>query len=384
MAMMIYTPVFAAMFFANLLTVSSFSAFFLFPLFITEHGGSKGDIGVIMGIFALASTLCRPWISEMIDRLGRKRSYMGGCLLMMVMPLGYLGFQGELTGFYLPLLAVRVGHGIGLAICFTAVFTYIGDIIPADRLNEGIGMFGVSGLTGLALGPVFAEAVLGRFGFEGFFLGSAGLAATGLLLLLPLPESGTRTRRSDGPGFFALLGRRKHLVVALLALLFGFALAANENFVAPLVRQRELTLISLYYLAYSVAAVLIRFVGGRLADRVGENRILPYALSVTASGLFLLCLARSNLSLVAAGLLAGSGHGLLFPVLNTLAIRGEPSEIRGKVTGIFTGGIDAGAFIGSVMLGYVGEWFGFGVLFAVAGGTLLSGLLIRRLRPVPE
>ena len=37
--------------FANLFVVSSFGAFFLFPLFITSHGGSKADIGIIMGVF---------------------------------------------------------------------------------------------------------------------------------------------------------------------------------------------------------------------------------------------------------------------------------------------------------------------------------------------
>ena len=78
--------------------------------------------------------------------------------------------------------------------------------------------------------------------------------------------------------------------------------------------------------------------------------------------------------LALSGLTTGCGHGFLFPCLSALAIRNESSNIRGKITGIFTGGIDAGIFIGSIMLGYIGEWAGFRALFFAAGLALLTGL----------
>lgn len=95
---------------ANFFTVSSLGFFFLFPLFITRHGGSKADIGIIMGATMLSSVLCRPWISEMVDRVGRKRSYGIGCLLTSLLSLSYLLFHGDLSEFYLPLLMVRLLH----------------------------------------------------------------------------------------------------------------------------------------------------------------------------------------------------------------------------------------------------------------------------------
>ncbi len=378
---MLYTPSFVAMFVANLCTVSSFGAFFLFPLFITKHGGGEGDIGLIMGCFALASALCRPWVSAMIDRLGRKKSYLIGCLVMTLMPLCYLAFDGDLKSFYLPLMIVRIVHGIGLAICFTAIFTFVADVIPPGRLNEGIGIFGTSGLIGLALGPLLGEGVLQHYGFPEFYLAASLLACCAMLITLLLPEAYSSHRRPEGPSFFQLLAQRKQFVVALLALLFGFGLAASSNFVAPMAKARQLPFISLYYLAYSAAAVLVRFAGGRLADRVGETRVLPYALVITALGLLALIPVHGEVSFFAAGFLAGTGHGLLFPTLNTLAIRNEPQETRGKITGIFTGGIDSGAFVGAILLGYLGEWGGFNLLFAASGGALLSGLWVLRFSP---
>ena len=124
---MLYTPLFWSLFIANLLTVASFGAFFLFPLFVTAHGGSEAEIGLTMGVFACASAVCRPWVAEMIDRYGRRRSYLVGGALMTILPLCYLPLQGNLTDFILPLLILRALHGIGLAICFTAVFTFVGN-----------------------------------------------------------------------------------------------------------------------------------------------------------------------------------------------------------------------------------------------------------------
>lgn len=361
---------------ANFAAAASFGVFFLFPLVIEAYGGSEADIGLIMGVFALAATLCRPWVAELIDRLGRKHSYTIGSLLMTLLPFAYLALGNNLTDIYLLLLLLRVIHGIGLALCFTACFTYVADIVPPARLNEGIGMFGISGLVGLAVGPSLAELALDRWDEPGLFLTASGLAAVGLICHLPLAETLKRGAAVSGDSFFAVLRRPKMMLVSVLAVLFGFGLAAAGNFVAPLAVERHIAFVSLYFLCYSMAAVLVRVVGGRLADRFGERRIVPYALCITGGGLLALTLVHGQLALAAAGLVAGCGHGLLYPALNSWAIRGEPATVRGKVTGIYTGALDGGNFSGSLLLGVIGEWCGLSALFLVAGGALLVGLLV--------
>ena len=172
------------------------------------------------------------------------------------------------------------------------------------------------------------------------------------------------------------------LLIAVLAVLFGFGLAASGNFVSPFAKEQHIAFISLYYIAYSSAAVITRFFGGRLADRVGEERIIPYALIITGTGFLVLITLGGDTILIVSGLLSGCGHGFLFPSLNALALREEPRGIRGKINGIFTGGIDAGAFSGSIILGYIGEWGGFQTLFLIAGVALFAGFMIYRLKPI--
>ncbi len=375
---MLYSRTFLCLALANLSCLSSFGAFFLFPLFITAHGGDQVDIGIIMGAFALSSVLCRPWVSDMIDRIGRKKSYAAGLTIMTLMPLAYLFFRGALDSFYLPLIMVRVVHGIGFAICITAVFTYIADIIPHERLNGGLGMFGVSGLVGTALGPVLAEILIHGAGFDLLFIVAAAMSGMGLIILYPLKDTYVRVVKPAESSFFLVLQKRRVFMIAAIALLFGFGLAAANGFVAPYASGRRISFISLYYIAYSSAAILTRLLGGSFIDRQGEDKIIPYSLALTGGGLLMLVFMKGSGMLFFSGFITGCGHGLLYPALNAHAIRGEPRNVRGKITGAYTGSIDAGAFVGSVILGYVGEIEGFPALFLAAGVVVLCAIFIFR------
>jgi MFS family permease len=380
----LFTGAFVRLALANLFSVSSFTVFFLFPLFITEHGGSKVDIGILMGALSLSSVLCRPWVSQMVDRLGRKKSYTIGTLILTMVSLTYLFIPGDIDRFFFFLFLIRVLHGVGVALCFTSAFTYIADIIPVGRLNEGLGMFGTTGLMGMAIGPLIGETVLSLLGFRATFIAAGLLAFFALILHLPLPESYTPDSATKPQTFFQVLARRKILFVTFLAVLFGFGLAAYGSFASPYAHSLDLPLVSLYFVAYSTAAVLTRIFGGRLADRIGENRVIPPALLINGIGLLLLIWLNGTAMLIISGLVTGCGHGFLFPCLNALAIRDEPVAIRGKINGIFTGGIDTGIFTGSITLGFIGEWAGYEALFLAAGLALMLGLGIFKLTIVSK
>jgi MFS family permease len=311
----------------------------------------------------------------MVDRLGRKRSYTFGSLVMAILPLAYLLLEGRLDQFFYLLLPIRVVHGMGVALCFTSAFTYMTDVIPEARLNEGMGMFGTSGLMGMAVGPVIGEAVIRGFGFDAFFISGAALSGIAVLMHLPLAESYVAGReRRPTPSFFTVLFRPKIFIVTSLALLFGIGLAGYGSFVAPFAQELGLPFVSLYFLSYSAAAIITRIFGGRLADRVGEIKIVPYALAMTGLGLWMIVFLNGNLVLVLSGLVTGCGHGLLYPAMNILAIRGEPANIRGRINGAYTGGIDAGIFVGAGLLGVLGEYAGYRAIFLAAGTSLFLGL----------
>ncbi|MCU0587816.1 MAG: MFS transporter [Syntrophobacteraceae bacterium] len=379
---MLYTPRFMAMAFANLAAISSYSCFFLFPLFILDRGGSPSDVGILMGAFTLSSVLCRPWIASMIDRIGRKRSFTLGSVIMTLLPLTYLLPEGSLKDMYAFLLLVRVAHGAGIALCFTAAFTYAADIIPPERFSEGIGMFGISGLTGMALGPAVCELMISHLGFLALFATASVMGLLSFLVHLPLPETFRASSASPAISFLAVLRGDRLLLVGALSLLFGFGLAASGTFLPPFATERGISILSSYYITYSGTAVSTRLLGGRLSDRIGVDRIIPCAFLLLCAGLGVMIHLSGSMVLVLAGFLMGCGHGFLYPALNTLAVKDESPGNRGKATAVFSGSIDAGLFVGSTALGYVAEWSGYPVVFAMAGaGCLLGGAIFWLSRP---
>jgi MFS family permease len=378
---MLLTRRFIAITVVNFFAACNLGAFYLFPLFLADRGGTPADIGYIMGAFPLASVLSRPLMSELIDRLGRKWSYALASLTMIMASLAYLAFSGGLGDFYWPLLLVRAIHGVSAGLTFTAGFTYAADIIPENRMNEGIGLFGTSGLLGFAIGPVMAEIIIRNLGFSAYFLFAAILPAIGVLLLLPLPETYVHDRSQKGGAFLTVLRQPKIITVSVLVLIMGIGVASTSGFVSLLAQSRGILLVSPYFLAYSGAAVATRLLGGRLADIVGESRVVPPALVVCGIGLIILVFANAVQYLVLAGLISGAAHGLLYPCLSTMAIRNETAGHRAKILAIVTGSFDAGVFAGSIGLGQVGKYLGFPAIFLIAGLAFFLGVGIFLARP---
>jgi len=328
-----------------------------------------------MAAMTLSSVLIRPWISHMVDSLGRKKSYFISTLIITIMPIIHIFFHGHISGFYAPLLLVRIVLGIGVALGFTASFTFAADIIPQKRLNEGIGMFGITSLVGMAVGPAISEPIIKNFGFDAYFLSAAAIGAISLVLQFFLSETYVPIGAKDNEiSFFTVLKRKKIYSVAMLTMFFGVGFAAQGGFVSPYIEHIGLPMISLFFISYATAAVLTRLYGGKLADRIGEENIIPWAFVISAIGFLTLIVVKNSWLLILSGLITGCGHGFIFPCLNALAIRDEPIYIRGKINGIFTGGMDAGMLLGAITLGYIGEWFGFRPIFLATSLILMGSL----------
>jgi predicted MFS family arabinose efflux permease len=379
----LFTGSFLLLLASSLLLQTGMGVFYLFPLFVLDIGGNKADIGILMGAMSLAAVCGRPWISGLVDRIGRKRGLVTSSLLLMVVSAIHLFFNGPIDQTFPFLMILRLIFGTGLALSFVSGLSMAADLAPASRLTEGIGYFGITPLVGIALGPVVAEGLIRLWGFNAMFFTALGIFMAAFLALMPMRDQFMRSLTPDTAvgDFFKVLKIPLVWRMTVICVCFGVAFAAHSSFVAPFAQKNALS-ISAYFASYSVAAVFARISGGYLANRFGEIRVMPAALVMASVGFFSLIGVSTTTGLMGTGFLAGMGHGLLFPSLISVTLYPTSAGNRGKVSGALTGGFDAGVFIGALVMGQLGELYGFSTIFVMAAAFIILGLgIFYRIRP---
>lgn len=114
---------------------------------------------------------------------------------------------------------------------------------------------------------------------------------------------------------------------------------------------------------------------GHLTDRVGALRATRSVLAVAFGGLVFIGLAPSYLLLVAAALISGAPQGWCNSATNSLIVDALPQGERGVVTGVKQSGVQAGIFLGGMLLPFLAERFGWRAAVLSFTVTPVVGLL---------
>jgi MFS family permease len=344
------------------------------PLYANDELGA-GSLGVALAVSAVSPMLllCQPLAGRIGDRRGRRVLIVGGALVAAVSIAGYTAADSLET-----LIALRLLTGVGEAAFFVGAATMITDIAPASRRGEALSLYSLGLWSGLAIGPVLGEVVLGDGRYDSVWVlaGVFCLAASAIGLLLPetVPprEAGHEAPlrllhpAAVGPG----------LVLAVTV--FGFA--GLGAFGALYARDLGLENTGVVFLVFSVVVVATRIVGRRLPDRLGPKRTGGSALALVAAGLLVIGLWNEPAGLLLGTVCLAFGQALAFPSLMTLAVNGAPAGERSSVIGTFTAFTELGFAVGAVSLGAIASSVGYDGAFVVcAVGPVIGALLLARL-----
>jgi predicted MFS family arabinose efflux permease len=354
------------------------SAYFLLPKFLAlELHADASQIGVYSSAMWFANVALVPFAGVWIDRRGRLPfAYLGAAALVLTCA-GFLAVD-RLGPF---LLALRIAHGIAFTFFFVATQTLAADLAPPARLGQVLGYYGSGFVLTNAVAPAIAEWTAARAGWPVVFGATTALAALSALLLLFVHERRV-TPHADAPpvpGIGAALARPGFARVMCVSALAGVSFAAMFTFHQPFALSLGIERVSGFFVAYSVAAGVVRGPFGSLADRAGRLRVTRFALAIYSVAGFAM-IALSRVGLIWTGAALGVAHGLFYPALNAVALEGAATDVRGKVTALFNGSFNAGFSFGSFGLGYLAFGFGYTPVFALAGVCSLAalGLLPRR------
>jgi len=377
----------------NFLQGLSFFMFIHLPRFLSDLGANAVGIGLIVAVAAVASILIRPGVGTAMDRRGRRPAILaGGVLNALVIPLYF-----AVTAVGPWLVMVRVLHGLAAATTFTAIATYGADQVPEERRTQGLALFAASSMLPAAVGGWVGDVVLGAGGFHGVLFAALGFALSALGISTRLPEQRPAHRDRLTPAvkgsFRRALAQGNLLPLWLITFCVSVALTGYSTFMRTYVDETGVGSVGLFFATYASTAVVIRLFGGWLPDRVGRSWVAYPALLAISAGYLALALGSSTASTVVAGALCGGGLGYAFPILFAGVVERSSAEERGSAMAAFTVFLDAGALVGSPVLGWVVLGLGYSAMFTAAAlvvavatvaYAIWEGDLTLRRRPVAE
>jgi MFS family permease len=350
------------------------------PLYVQSVGGTKQQIGFVMGAFAIGLLLSRAQLGKLADSRGRKIVLLLGASVAAIAPVGYLLAQS------IPLLLlIRPFHGISIAAFTTAYSALVTDLSPPGKRGELIGYMSLVSPIGLAFGPAIGGFVQAGVGYTPLFAMSATFAATAVFFtsriaepnFADLTKSDSLSEDQITQKYWQMLWNPRVRVPALVLLVVGLVFGTLSTFMPLFIQETKANLNpGLFYSTAAIASFGMRVVTGRASDKYGRGLFISGGLICYILSMLLLYLANNSGAFLISALVEGCAGGTVMPMMVTLmSDRCEPYE-RGRLFSLCIGGFDLGIAIAGPTLGFVAEQVGYRNMFGLAAGLAGLALLI--------
>jgi MFS family permease len=350
------------------------------PLYVQSVGGTKQQIGFVMGAFAIGLLLSRAQLGKLADSRGRKQVLFLGASVAAIAPLGYLLAQS------IPLLLLlRAFHGISIAAFTTAYSALVTDLSPPGKRGELIGYMSLVSPIGLAFGPAIGGFVQAWVGYTPLFAMSATFAATAVFFTSKIAEpnfadltkSDSLSDDKNSQKYWQMLWNPRVRIPALVLLVVGLVFGTLSTFMPLFIQETKANLnAGLFYSTAAIASFGMRVVTGRASDKYGRGLFISGGLICYVLSMLLLYFANNSGAFLISALVEGCAGGTVMPMMVTLmSDRCEPHE-RGRLFSLCIGGFDLGIAIAGPTLGFVAEQVGYRNMFGLAAGLAGLALLI--------
>ena len=389
------------------------------PTLAQAFDASFQQVQWVVIAYLVAITTVIASVGRLGDMTGRRRLLLIGVGLFTVASV----LCGVAHTLWL-LIAGRAAQGLGAAIMMALTMAFVGETVPKSQVGNAMGLLGTMSAIGTALGPSLGGMLISEFGWQTIFLINLPLGLLIFLLahrFLPVDPSRQAVDRVgfDHAGTLLLaltlaaytlamtigrgsFGTRNMALLAVALLGAGLFLLVEARTEAPLIRltmfrnpllSASLTMSALvstvmmatlvvgpFYLSRTLGlnAALIGLVlsvgplfaaltgvpAGRLADRLGPQRMTVLGLLGIATGAFLLSVIPATLGVygyTAPLMVITVGYALFQTANNTAVMTNTRPKERGVVSGLLNLSRNLGLITGASAMGAV---------FAAAASTI--------------
>jgi EmrB/QacA subfamily drug resistance transporter len=381
------------------------------PTLAQAFHASFQEVQWIVLAYLLAITTLIVSVGRLGDVTGRRRLLLAGVLLFTVASI-----LCSLAPTLWLLIAARAAQGLGAAIMMALTMAFVGETVPTARTGSAMGLLGTMAAIGTALGPSLGGVLIAGLSWRAIFLVNVPLGVLTLLLAHRYLPNDHRGPKADRAGFdnvgtlllaltlaaYALamtLGRGRFgplNMALLLAAISGVGLfvLAEARAASPLIRSamfRDPVLSASFVMSALVSTVmmatlvvgpfylsralgldaalvgLVLSVGplvaaltgvpaGRMADRLGPQRLTIVGLIGMAAGSCVLSIMPATPGIpdyIAPIVVLTVGYALFQTANNTAVMTDVRPDQRGVVSGMLSLSRNLGLITGASVMGAV-------------------------------
>ncbi len=343
------------------------------PLFATELGASKFEVGLItFGFMIVAGLLAFP-LGFASDKSGRKLFIFVGLALSFLSSF-FMAFSSSTTEI---ILFYMLG-GVGIASFAPSISSYVGDI--SREMGKSYGWFTAAMQSGMAAGPSVGGLVADISGYRDAFLISSVFMAVSITITMFLPEADFPRRAGN------ILSELKRLMsirgiytswIAVLSIAFAFGLFMP--FFPLYVSELGYTtmLIGLLFTVQSASNATGRIPAGYISDRYGKRDVfISSGLLIFGVGMFMIPFLKGLPELFVVVGIIGLVMGVVTTNLSAMLAESAPEGLRGLTMSGFNSFLYLGFASSSIIGGKVIQMSGYMAGFTMALLVCIAGSMV--------
>jgi len=354
-----------------------------FTLYITRRFNvGMTEVGVIFGLFSIASVVGSMFGGALADRLGRKGMMIFGLVASALTSL-LMGLVGSIELFFGSALIVGLFANAG----GPARQAMVADLLPEEKRAQGFGILRVVANLAVTIGPAIGGLLAARSYLSLFIcdavasLITAGIVALAIQETKPVPREGEpeQTMAQTLGGYWTVLRDGAFamfigacILMTLVYMQMNTTLAVYLRDIHSVPEQGFGYILSLN----AAMVVLFQFSITRWIARCRPFVIMAVGTLLYAVGFGMYGFVSVYVLFLAAMVVITIGEMLVVPTSQALVARLAPEDMRGRYMAVFGFSWVISSAVGPLMFGLIMDnadprwvWYSVGLVGLVAAGA---------------
>lgn len=333
--------------------------------------------GLLISAYMIPFGIFQIIFGPLADRYGKKQ-VITFSIIMFTFATGLCALGSSLTN----LAIYRSLTGIFAASVMPISLALIGDIFPMEERQQAIGTFMGISFLGQGLSMAVGGTIAYFLNWKGVFAAYAVLSLIPTMLLISnyknLPSEKNPNSEILKP-YFRLIANSKILFTYFIVILEGIFILGSFSYIGSYIEKSyhyNYLKIGLILTAFGIMSVIGGRLSGKLANKLGQKKVLRLGLLSAAIADIIIFYSRTNIYLLILGVaLLGLGFILTHSTLLTRATT-FAQKARGAAMSLVAFCFMSGGGVGTAIGGKIIATYSFNSLFIIYGLALLVTLFL--------